>query len=1303
MRLPMRWQKFSKALYILTLNSPCTRTLTFDNFCQELLPEGEDIGPVRNREYPTESEDRAAHNAGMRAQTVDCDGRKAEFVLKHWDKFAPFISPEHRAHDSSLALKLRRAADQMHALESNRMGSGSKARIPVHRQPDCIKNGEMHNYQLEGLKWMVAQHDKGAGGILGDEMGLGKTLQVISLLGFLKYVRGEDGPHIVVAPLSVMNNWVMEIRKWCPELRCVAFHGPQTERDRIKREQLILGHFDVMATTYEMLVADTHTCQRFHWGYIVLDEAHRIKNEKTLMGQAVRRLRSSQRLLITGTPLQNNMHELWSLLNFLYPEVLANADTFDKEWKDKDKSGEADADEEVDGGDSAEAKEGNSENPLNQSLLSAAHALLSPLMLRRLKKDVLTSMQIPPKTELKIFVPLTEMQRFWYSGMLSGECASLAAAGSSDAYRRLNSLVMQLRKVCNHPYLFDEADANTHWTDEDIVKASGKMMVLDKLLQKLKAEGRKVLIFSQFTSMLHVLSDFLNLRRYKFLRLDGSTSVARRRYEIACFQNPKSDFLAYLISTRAGGLGINLTAADTVVLYDSDWNPAIDSQAQDRAHRVGQTRPVHVYRLITRHTVEQRILQVAQNKSCINAAVMQDGGEGGDLGGPKGMSMAEMVKMIEFGMKCIVAGNDGKEVKKLEESTFDEIAARATKENEDEKLEMQAELVSASAGGGDGNGSAAQVKAEEAEAEAEGAGGKTQDASALQELLKGMSSFRGAAAGGAKNAKDVQKALAKEWADRFGGDGLGKRQAQSRTVKIDGHDVLRWSVEEEVRAEEKDKQHAKDRAARNEAKAANKFKHQSFCMVCHRSEGCAASLDDPAPHSFAEPELACVRCPTRMHLDCTHGWSFVTLKQEGPDARKKAAGGWICPHHRCRTCWRTAHEAGGLLFRCVDCPTSLCEECLPDGFEPVSWHKYYGKLNYTLPRSFETIRCAKCAQTAEARGRVGREVKKHLKKCPRWRKGDGDGDRASHVHLDEQFPVTMRFKLSLGGGEASSGKGRKSKAKVKEDAGDSAARASPVTTAALSGGFEERLVEVLSAGEWWRAKIIKDEGGRMLVHYDGGTAEEDEWIEHADADARIRQPEPEQVEVWSQGLAVYVTGRLMESSKGWGRVEFDGGEDEWMPLGSSRLRRQDELAAEEAAAAAPAATDAAAGKKGKGKEKEKGATGGEGGRHGRVTDGDTDGKKRKRDEPVLESRECPGETREEKARRKEAKRLRKAEVFPPEIFKSCIKACMYVSCLILTMSITVHVQAANQRAEDGGEAGAADGDKDRESKKANGH
>ena len=561
----------------------------------EMLPEGDDIGPVRNREYPTEAEDRAAHNAEMRAHTADCDGRKASFVLNHWDKFAPFIAKDMRSRQSPLALKLQKAVDFLPQLE----GKSSKARIAVHRQPDCIKFGEMHNYQLEGLKWLVAQNDLGAGGILGDEMGLGKTLQVISLLGFLKCVRGEDGPHIVVAPLSVMNNWVMEIKRWCPELRCVAFHGPQTERERIKKEHLILGQFDVMATTYEMLVADTHTCQRFHWGYIVLDEAHRIKNEKTLMGQAVRRLRSSHRLLITGTPLQNNMHELWSLLNFLYPEVLADSDTFDKEWKEKEKAKLALENVEDDDDDmEKEEQEGEvvvqEEGPHNETLLTAAHSLLRPLMLRRLKKDVLTSIQIPPKIELKIFVPLTEMQRFWYSGMLSGECANLAGAGSSDAYRRLNSLVMQLRKVCNHPYLFDEADTNNSWTDEGIVKASGKMIVLDKLLRKCQAEGNKVLIFSQFTSMLHVLSDFLNLRRYKFLRLDGSTSVARRRYEIACFQNPKSDFLAYLISTRAGGLGINLTAASTVVLYDSDWNPAIDSQAQDRAHRYGQKNPVSV-------------------------------------------------------------------------------------------------------------------------------------------------------------------------------------------------------------------------------------------------------------------------------------------------------------------------------------------------------------------------------------------------------------------------------------------------------------------------------------------------------------------------------------------------------------------------------------------------------------------------------------------------------------------------------------------------------------------------------------
>ncbi|EKX46521.1 hypothetical protein GUITHDRAFT_70514 [Guillardia theta CCMP2712] len=529
----------------------------------------------------------------------------------------------------------------------------------------------MHPYQLDGLKWLVNQHDTGAGGILGDEMGLGKTLQVISLLGFLKTVRGEDGPHIVIAPLSVMNNWVTEIKRWCPQLRAVPFHGPQSERERIKREKLIYGKFDVMCTTYEMLVADTYTCQRFHWGYIVLDEAHRIKNEKTQMGQAVRRLRSSHRLLITGTPLQNNMHELWSLLNFLYPEVLSNADTFDKEWKSNSKPEE-------------------NSSPLNEKLLSAAHALLGPLMLRRLKSDVLSSMQIPPKTEIKILVPLTEMQRFWYSKMLTGECASLAGSGQTDAYKRLNSLVMQLRKVCNHPYLFEEADVNSGWTDEAIVQASGKMIVLDKLLTKLQKEGRKVLVFSQFTSMLDVLGDFMHFRRYKFLRLDGSTSVARRRYEIACFQNPKSDYFVYLISTRAGGLGINLTAADTVVLYDSDWNPSIDSQAQDRAHRFGQKKPVSVYRLISRHTVEQRILQVAENKSCMNAMVMQDGGpEMEGVSGPKGMSMAEIVKMIEYGMRCIVSGDNSKDVDELRAASFDEIVDRAKADLEKERAEFE--------------------------------------------------------------------------------------------------------------------------------------------------------------------------------------------------------------------------------------------------------------------------------------------------------------------------------------------------------------------------------------------------------------------------------------------------------------------------------------------------------------------------------------------------------------------------------------------------------------------------------------
>ena len=257
-----------------------------------------------------------------------CRARRAEFVLGMWDEFAPFFEPPdrdlangmlaRRLHQlSQFALSLPAAFTTTGQEVSTGVGRGPL--LPVRGQPACIK-GTMREYQIEGLKWMVAQHDKAAGGILGDEMGLGKTLQVISFLGFLKTVRREQGPHLVVAPLSVMNGWILETAKWCPELRIITFHGSIHERERLRHDVLHKGNYDLCVTTYEMLVADLHGfVARSVWNYLIVDEAHRIKNENTQLGHAVRRLRCSHRLLITGTPLQNNMHELWSLLNILFP------------------------------------------------------------------------------------------------------------------------------------------------------------------------------------------------------------------------------------------------------------------------------------------------------------------------------------------------------------------------------------------------------------------------------------------------------------------------------------------------------------------------------------------------------------------------------------------------------------------------------------------------------------------------------------------------------------------------------------------------------------------------------------------------------------------------------------------------------------------------------------------------------------------------------------------------------------------------------------------------------------------------
>uniref|UniRef100_A0ACD5VMJ6 Uncharacterized protein n=1 Tax=Avena sativa TaxID=4498 RepID=A0ACD5VMJ6_AVESA len=491
-------------------------------------------------------------------------------------------------------------------------------------QPSCI-NGKMRDYQLAGLNWLIRLYENGINGILADEMGLGKTLQTISLMGYLHEFRGITGPHMVVAPKSTLGNWMKEIARFCPILRAVKFLGNPEERNHIREKLLQPGKFDVCVTSFEMAIKEKTALRRFSWRYIIIDEAHRIKNENSLLSKTMRLFSTNYRLLITGTPLQNNLHELWSLLNFLLPEIFSSAETFD-EWFQI--SGEND----------------------QQEVVQQLHKVLRPFLLRRLKSDV--EKGLPPKKETILKVGMSQMQKQYYRALLQKDLEVINAGGER---KRLLNIAMQLRKCCNHPYLFQGAEPGPPYTTGDhLVENAGKMVLLDKLLPKLKDRDSRVLIFSQMTRLLDILEDYLMYRGYQYCRIDGNTGGEDRDASIDAFNKPGSEKFVFLLSTRAGGLGINLATADVVVLYDSDWNPQADLQAQDRAHRIGQKKEVQVFRFCTEYTIEEKVIERAYKKLALDALVIQQG----RLSEQKTVNKDDLLQMVRFGAEMVFSSKD---------------------------------------------------------------------------------------------------------------------------------------------------------------------------------------------------------------------------------------------------------------------------------------------------------------------------------------------------------------------------------------------------------------------------------------------------------------------------------------------------------------------------------------------------------------------------------------------------------------------------------------------------------------------
>jgi len=499
------------------------------------------------------------------------------------------------------------------------------------KQPNCIKFGTLKPYQLEGLNWMIHLAEKGLNGILADEMGLGKTLQSISILAYHFEFLRIQGPHLICVPKSTLSNWMNELARWCPTLRVIRFHGKKEERDYMRetyftneaaahhgkrpkkqKKNMDTGEmeddnsnnprkWDVCVTTYEVCNTERKPLQKFAWKYLVIDEAHRLKNETSMFSKTVRTFHTNHRLLLTGTPLQNNLHELWALLNFLLPDIFSDSDQFD-EWFNLEIDDE-------------EAK---------KKMIQQLHKILRPFMLRRLKRDVAKG--LPPKTETLLMVGMSKIQKQLYRKLLLRDIDSITGKSTGSNKTAVLNIVMQLRKCCGHPYLFEGVEDRTlNPLGEHLVENCGKLVLVDKLLKKLKERGSRVLIFTQMTRVLDILEDFMLMRKYQYCRIDGNTDYHTRESSIDEYNREGTEKFVFILSTRAGGLGINLQTADTCILYDSDWNPQADLQAQDRCHRLGQKKPVNVYRLVSENTVEEKIVERAQQKLKLDAMVVQQG------------------------------------------------------------------------------------------------------------------------------------------------------------------------------------------------------------------------------------------------------------------------------------------------------------------------------------------------------------------------------------------------------------------------------------------------------------------------------------------------------------------------------------------------------------------------------------------------------------------------------------------------------------------------------------------------------
>ncbi|TQV93937.1 chromatin remodeling complex subunit (Chd3) [Cordyceps javanica] len=485
-------------------------------------------------------------------------------------------------------------------------------------QPKGIRRGKLMGYQLEGLNWLLGNYHHGRSVVLADEMGLGKTVQVVSLVTSLVQDNPKCWPFLIVVPNATCPNWRREFRQWAPDVRVIAYHGGKEPQELTYRYELFPEHTGSMRAHVVIMsydsAQDPRTAALFKsvkWAGLVVDEGQRLKNDQNLLYQALSGMKIPFRLLLTGTPLQNNKRELFNLVQFI--DTSQDATKLDLEFE-----------------------------VLDKETLPKLHDKIRPYFLRRTKAGVLKF--LPPMAQIIVPVTMTVVQEKLAKSIMSKNPELIKAIFADTKLRRtdrgsLNNILMQLRKCLCHPFMYSENIEEKHHDPvvmfRNLIEASAKLLLLEIMLPKLKERGHRVLIFSQFLQQLDIIEDFLIGIGCEYRRLDGGMSSLEKQKRIDAFNEPNSPLFAFLLSTRAGGVGINLATADTVIIMDPDFNPHQDLQALSRAHRIGQKNKVLCFQFMTKDSVEERIVQVGRSKMALDHALIEsmddDELEGADL------------------------------------------------------------------------------------------------------------------------------------------------------------------------------------------------------------------------------------------------------------------------------------------------------------------------------------------------------------------------------------------------------------------------------------------------------------------------------------------------------------------------------------------------------------------------------------------------------------------------------------------------------------------------------------------------